>query len=488
MGRHVLIIDHTMDVVRRSLRRRRFGPSLLALLADVILLLSSIIAAWQLRATLPWFDEAGDVDYFARSAVGPMALTWILLLAVLGTYSPAGMGAGTSEYRRVLVASLSTAGGIGIGCYLLRFPLSRGLFFLAFTVGIPALLLGRLLVRRTVQRLHERGALLQRVVLVGGPRQVKEVAAVLAREKWLGYRVVGVVLPPDDEGLTRVGPLPVLGTTPRLEALAHDWRPDIVMFAGGAVGSAAQMRRAAWELEPTGVRIMLVPSLTDVAAERIRLRPAGGLSMMEVDGPSTRWRSAVLKRAFDVVGAGALIVIGAPLLIVTALAVKLYDSGPVLFRQTRSGRDGVPFSCLKFRSMIEGADRLQGDVLNHHGDDHVLFKSKDDPRITPPGRFIRRFSLDELPQLFNVLEGSMSLVGPRPPLPSEVARYESDVHRRLSVRPGMTGLWQVSGRSDLSWDDTVRLDLYYVDNWSIVRDMVILLRTAHAVFSRRGAY
>jgi lipopolysaccharide/colanic/teichoic acid biosynthesis glycosyltransferase len=160
----------------------------------------------------------------------------------------------------------------------------------------------------------------------------------------------------------------------------------------------------------------------------------------------------------------------------------------VFYRQIRSGRDGVLFGCYKFRSMVVDAEAKLAQVANQHGGDHVLFKAKNDPRITGPGRFIRRFSIDELPQLLNVIQGSMSLVGPRPPLPSEVAKYSSDAYRRLAVRPGMTGLWQVSGRSDLSWDDTVRLDLFYVDNWSMLRDLAILLRTAQAVVGSRGAY
>ena len=189
------------------------------------------------------------------------------------------------------------------------------------------------------------------------------------------------------------------------------------------------------------------------------------------------------------VGAAGLLVLTAPLTIATAVVVKLYDGGPVLFRQTRIGRDGRPFACLKFRSMVADAEELRDDLeLGEMLPNSVLFKMMADPRVTRPGRVLRRLSIDELPQLWNVLRGQMSLVGPRPPLPREVALYEQDMTRRLRVRPGMTGLWQVSGRSGLSWDDTVRLDLYYVDNWSMVQDLVILFRTVSAVLSSRGAY
>ena len=196
------------------------------------------------------------------------------------------------------------------------------------------------------------------------------------------------------------------------------------------------------------------------------------------------------KRAFDIVGASVGLLLAGPLLLITALAIRLHDGGPVTFRQRRVGRGGAFFDCLKFRSMVVGADRMTAEVaaVNKHGEDHVLFKAEDDPRITRPGRVIRRFSLDETPQFLNVLRGEMSLVGPRPPLPCEVERYTEDVRTRLAVRPGMTGLWQVSGRSDLSWDDSVRLDLYYVDNWSLVQDLTILWRTVAAVVTGRGAY
>ena len=484
----MIINDLSMTHMRRTWRRRRFAPAAAAFAVDVVVVLISILLAWKGRVGLGWFEAAGDVDEIVSAAVLPMAAAWVIALTLVGSHNPTFLGAGTTEYRKVLTASALTAGVIGVGCYLLRYPLSRGLFFLTFIIGIPLLLLGRHLVRRVIHRLHERGGLLQSVVLVGAPSQVDEVATVLRRERWLGYDIVGAIVPPTDQLSTTRSGVPVLGSTSRTDVLAREWDPDIILFVGGAVNSAQEMRRAAWSLESSGARIMLVPSLTDVASDRIQVRPAAGLPLMELQGPATNGTPHVLKRAFDLVGASAILVLASPVLAATALAVKLHDGGPVLYRQTRSGRDGVPFGCYKFRSMIVNAESVKPTVQNHHGDDHVLFKSKDDPRITRPGRFIRRYSIDELPQLFNVLEGSMSLVGPRPPLPSEVARYSPDVHRRLAVRPGMTGLWQVSGRSDLSWEDTVRLDLYYVDNWSILRDLTIMARTVHAVLSSRGAY
>jgi exopolysaccharide biosynthesis polyprenyl glycosylphosphotransferase len=207
-----------------------------------------------------------------------------------------------------------------------------------------------------------------------------------------------------------------------------------------------------------------------------------------VEAPRAVHASHWAKRVFDVVGSLGVILLISPVLLATAIAIKLHDGGPVVFRQTRIGRDGRPFSCLKFRSMVTDAEALRADLDVNHERSSVLFKMVNDPRVTRPGKLIRRLSIDELPQLWNVLRGQMSLVGPRPPLPHEAARYGSDMRRRLRVRPGMTGLWQVSGRSDLSWDETVRLDLFYVDNWSMVQDLNILMRTVSAVLGSRGAY
>ncbi|NUR81931.1 MAG: exopolysaccharide biosynthesis polyprenyl glycosylphosphotransferase [Dermatophilaceae bacterium] len=237
------------------------------------------------------------------------------------------------------------------------------------------------------------------------------------------------------------------------------------------------------------MQMAVVPSLSDISTGRIAMRPVGGLPLVHVEQPQSLGASRGLKRAFDLLGATALLLLAAPVMLVFAVATKLQDGGPVLFRQTRVGRDGELFECLKFRSMVVDAEaQLPGITHLNQNSDGVLFKVARDPRVTRVGAVMRRLSIDELPQLINVVNGDMSLVGPRPALPAEVRRYVPDVQRRLHVRPGVTGLWQVSGRSDLSWEDTVRLDLYYVDNWSLVQDLSILAKTVHAVVRARGAY
>ncbi|PRY63207.1 Undecaprenyl-phosphate galactose phosphotransferase WbaP/exopolysaccharide biosynthesis polyprenyl glycosylphosphotransferase [Knoellia remsis] len=463
-------------------------PSVAAALVDTgLIIVATFLAAWG-RRELRLFDTAGDLDSNLSIAAVPIVALWLLNLGGTGAWAPHLFGAGSAEYKHVLRASVFAAGWIGIACYLTRFPLSRGFFFLLFVIGVPLLLVGRYALRATLHVLRRRGHLQQKVVLAGTPRQVDEIAGVLHRERWLGLNVLGAVVPtPDGSGETPRG-LAVLGPTARTGAIVTSSGADVVLFAGGAVTSAQEMRRAVWELEETGVNILISPSLTDVASDRVRSRPAAGLPLLELEGPSASRPRRMLKRVFDVTVTSMLVLAFAPVLLVVALLVKLGDGGPVLFTQQRVGRQGRPFGVLKFRSMVVGADTLTATMRNKHDVDHVLSKDEDDPRITRVGRVIRRYSLDELPQLFNVLRGDMSLVGPRPPLQTEVDRYDMDVHRRLTVLPGMTGLWQVSGRADLSWEDSVRLDLYYVDNWSMTQDLLILARTVHAVVSRRGAY
>jgi len=481
---------HTDTVTTRSARWHHLAPTVAAVVTDVLVVSLVTALATIGRMRLPFFNEAGDVDNLVAVVGVPIVIGWVVFIALHGAYAPHVMGAGTTEYKLVVRATLVAAGATGVVCYLAKFQFSRGFFFLLIILGVPGLLLGRLLLRRLMHAARRRGHLVHRVVVAGSAAQVDEVARVLDRESWLGYHVIGAVLPAAEPLEQTPGGVPVLGSTARTSAIVADSGCDIILFAGGAVTSAQQMRRAAWELADSDVQIMLVPGLTDVASDRVRVRPAAGLQLMELEGPRAQNAARISKRAFDIVGAALLLVLASPLLLATAIAIKVHDGGPVLFRQQRVGRHGELFDCYKFRSMVIDADRIVDTVAakNKHADGHVLFKAEHDPRVTGPGHVIRRFSLDEIPQFLNVLRGEMSLVGPRPPLPGEVERYTDDVRRRLAVRPGMTGLWQVSGRSDLSWEDSVRLDLYYVDNWSLVQDLAILARTMLAVLSARGAY
>lgn len=459
-----------------------------ALAIDCAIVALSATAAALGRERLPIFESPAMVSE-SLGAVGPLIVVgWLLVVAMSGGYRASVFGAGTEEYKRVVNASLLTAGLVGVVCYLAKFSLSRGFFMLAFAIGVPSLVVGRLLLRRAVHAARRRGTLLHRVVIAGSPRHIDEVAAVLRRESWLGYHVIGALTPAHDTSTETTGGIPVLGSSDDVTSLVLDCGADIVFFAGGALASARQMRSIAWDLAQEDVQVVVAPSVTDVASERIRVRPVGGLPLMHIDPPRATDASRWGKRLFDIFGSAGLLFVFSPLFLLAALQIKWHDRGPVLFRQTRVGRSGDEFFCLKFRTMVTDAEAGLAALHAEHGYAGGLFKMKDDPRVTGPGKWLRRWSFDELPQLINVLRGEMSLVGPRPPLPLEVASYEGDTVRRLRVRPGMTGLWQVSGRSDLSWAEAIRLDLYYVDNWSMLQDLSILAKTFGAVARSRGAY
>lgn len=417
-----------------------------------------------------------------------VAAVWLAILFLNGTYRARFRVTGMEEYKRVLAAGLATAAVVGIVAYLAKYDLSRGFFLVLFTIGIPALLAFRFAARRIVQLLRRRGFQTSRVLLAGDPGKIDEIAAVLRREKMLGYEVVGALVPTCDPSTTTASGIPVVGGIVEAIRVAGEAKAEVVIFAEGAFPTSADFRRATWDFESSKTQMVVVPSLTDVAAERLSLRPVGGLPLINVEAPQAAEAGRWFKRAFDIVGSLVLIAVASPLMLATAIAIKLEDGGPVFFKQTRVGKGGDPFGCYKFRSMCVDAEAKLAKLQGLNEGSGPLFKMARDPRITRVGHFIRRFSIDEVPQFFNVLKGEMSLVGPRPALPIEVAAYEPDVMRRLAVRPGLTGLWQVSGRSDLCWAETVRLDLYYVDNWSIVQDLAILARTATAVFASRGAY
>lgn len=413
---------------------------------------------------------------------------WLVAIAMAGAYNASVFGAGTDEYKRVVHASVVTAGIVGIACYLAKYPLSRGFFLLVFVVGVPALMVGRLVLRRAVHRARANGALRYRVVIAGSPGHIDEIAGVLRRETWLGYEVVGALTSAAAPGGETPSGIPIIGNTDQITWSVLSSQANLLFFAGGAVGSASELRRIAWALEKEDVQVVVAPSVTEVSGGRVRFRPVGGLPLIHVDPPRATEASRWGKRLFDVVGSLGLLLAFSPVFLVAAVRVRLHDGGPVLFRQERVGKDGTLFACLKFRTMVVDAEAKLAELHAEHGYVTGLFKLKDDPRITKPGAWLRKYSLDELPQLVNVLRGDMSLVGPRPPLPLEVASYERDAERRLDIRPGLTGLWQVSGRSDLSWDETIRLDLYYVDNWSMLQDINILLKTLGAVMRPEGAY
>ena len=474
--------------LRSKWRRPHEGlarESLILLAFDLVAVALSTVVATRFRDAVGIFQQPYVAEYLTPVGTG-IAVVWLGVLASFGAYKPKRTGAGTGEYVSVLNASLVTAGAVGILAYLLQWDLSRGFFVLLFLIGIPLLLVGRFAIRRFLHRARRAGRLMTPTLVAGSLDHIEDVLRVLQRERWLGYEVVGA-LPSDSYEDETASGVPIVGSPDDAVLALRETGASAVIFAEGSFPRATAFNRMARALEDQRARMIVVPALTDISAERVNVRPVAGLPLVDIERPRAERAGRWFKRAFDIVGSSLLILATSPIMAAVALAIKIGDRGPVMFRQVRVGIKGRPFHCLKFRSMCLDAEAKLKDLMAQNEGAGVLFKMKHDPRITPVGRIIRKLSLDELPQLFNVLKGDMSLVGPRPALPSEVERYEKHVRRRLDVRPGMTGLWQVSGRSNLSWDDTVRLDLYYVDNWSMLQDLAILFRTFGAVVESRGA-
>ncbi|MGP9538150.1 sugar transferase [Brachybacterium sp. AOP43-C2-M15] len=489
-GRRRSLIARPLPLPSRRARRddRLILSALIA--ADLAVLVLACVLAIAIRRHLTFLGVSQSLpDSLVVSSV-VIAAVWMVALLAFGATNPRVIASGAEIYRGVLMGTLGAVGFVGAVLFLADIPLSRPYFVVLFLLGPLLLLLVRVLARRFVNLARTRGRLRSQVLVVGSTGHVRGIVRTLGREVWLGYDVVGAVAPISDERRSEDAGVPILGDESQMLDLVREVRPDVVLFTAGSSASAEEFRRVAWELEELEVGVIVVPGVSEISGDRIRMRPVAGLPLVHMDLPRSRKALKKGKRIFDVVASAALLLLLAPVFATIALCVRFGDGGKVIFRQERVGRGGEPIEFLKFRSMVVDAEarRIELEKLERDRGNDVLFKMADDPRITRVGRVLRRYSLDELPQLWNVLRGDMSLVGPRPALPQEVSGYDVDAHRRLAVRPGITGLWQVSGRSDLSWDDTVRLDLFYVDNWSFMQDLLILVRTVRAVMASRGAY
>lgn len=425
------------------------------------------------------------ISYTVVSVV--LVVVWMLALAIFGTRGYQEIGTGSGEYRLVADATVRVFGLVAIIAFLFRIDIARGYILLAFPLGLLFLLLGRWLSRQWLMAKRVAGHYMSRVIVVGSQANVARVVSELGRSPQSGYKVVGVCAP-RSEAVQTGGP-PILGGLDDVARIMRYSGADTVVIAGADDLSPEQVRELSWGLEPGREHLIVAPSLIDVGGPRIHTRPAAGLPLMHVEMPSYTGGRLVAKRALDIIGSAFAICILAPVFIGVAIAVATTSRGGVFYVQRRIGMGGREFPMLKFRSMVAGADAELHTLLKAQGtNDRPLFKVRNDPRLTPVGGFLRRYSLDELPQFFNVFIGQMSLVGPRPQRSAEMSLYHGHDYRRLLLKPGISGLWQVSGRSDLEWDEAIRMDLYYVENWSLAGDIVIIWRTARAVFARSGAY
>lgn len=417
-----------------------------------------------------------------------LPLVWPSAIALMGGYNAAHSSSGPHGYRPILTSVMWLLGGLGLLGYV-----SAATIWPWFLVGTLLISVGFSLVARAVhyrrirrQRLSGRG--LRRLLVVGRADAAVSIIERFDHEPQHGLVAVGACVPPEHVELSHLHGVPVVGDLDHTLQAVDELGIDVVAVVSHPDLSGHALRRLAWALEEHNVELIVWPGIVEVAAPRLSIRPVAGMSLLQVERPAMSGGRRIAKRAFDAVFGSLLLVLAAPTMLVIAVAIRLEDGGPALFRQTRMGAKSRPFTMLKFRSMLVDAEHRKSLLVHLSEGNDVLFKLRDDPRITRVGSFIRRFSLDELPQLLNVVRGDMSLVGPRPPLPEEAAAYSKDAARRLRVRPGITGLWQVSGRSDLSWEESLLLDLRYVDNWSLMLDVTILWRTLRAVLLGSGSY
>jgi exopolysaccharide biosynthesis polyprenyl glycosylphosphotransferase len=423
-----------------------------------------------------------------------MAAAWWLSLQVHQARSPKVVGHGWEEYRRVIVATFRVFAVLAMASVALKMDASRLYLATAFPLGLVGLLIERKLARVGLHRARVRGEAAAKVLVVGGERAAAELATWFAKHKTAGYEVSGVWVPDESQPLAAItgdAPrgVPVMSSSIGFaDALALTGATTVVVTDTEHLGHAS-LRDLAWELEGSNVDLILSPNVLNVSSSRLFLQDVSGMPMLHVSEPQYAAAARLSKRAFDLVGAALLLMAAAPLFVAAALAVKISSPGRVFYRQERIGRDGERFGMIKFRSMRADADEQLAALLAAEGKSLAeLPKLTRDPRVTRVGSFLRRYSIDELPQLLNVFKGDMSLVGPRPQRDFEVAQYDRVAERRLRVRPGMTGLWQVSGRSDLAYAEAINLDVHYVENWSMTADLAILWRTARAVLASDGAY
>ena len=348
-------------------------------------------------------------------------------------------------------------------------------------------LLVRFFAHKVLHVLQRRGRSLRHVIVAGSFGAAQQLSERILREPDGGMKVIGICLPSSELPRPVVDGIPVIGSLGQVPQVVRTMGCDAVAVTSDDATRYNYLRELAWSLEGAGVELLVDPGLVEVAGPRMHIRPLMGFPLLHVEEPHfTGWRR-VVKRLSDIVLTSVGLLIISPLMVCIAAVIKLQDGGPVIFRQSRIGREGKPFTMLKFRSMVVDAEERKLELMSFNEGKGGLFKLSRDPRVTPFGQFLRSFSLDELPQLFNVLGGSMSLVGPRPHLEAELAEMPSEASRRSLVTPGLTGLWQVSGRSDLEGDDAVRFDLRYVENWSLTLDLQILWKTLSAVLAKRGA-
>jgi exopolysaccharide biosynthesis polyprenyl glycosylphosphotransferase len=454
----------------------------LRLVAGIDFLVAAVaaVAAVQVR----FGGHPTDV-YLALSLALPML--WVGAVSVAGGYDARFIGSGSDEFRKVLNAGVSLMAGLAILSYVVNNELSRAYLVISMPAVIVLDLFARFALRKRLHRRRRAGKCMQAMVAVGHESAVADLITELRRDAYHGFTVVAACLA-GTSAASEVAGVPVVGGLDDTADVVRRCGADSVAVLSCPEMDGVKLRTLAWELEKTGTDLCVAPALLDVAGPRTTIRPTAGFTLLHVDHPQLSGLRQVVKDLFDRCAAALAMVLLSPVLLALAAAIRLSDKGPALFTQARVGRDGQVFKIYKFRTMVIDAQNRLAELRTDNDFDGVLSKMRRDPRITAVGVRLRKWSLDELPQLINVMRGEMSLVGPRPALPDEAAMYADHVRRRLVVKPGITGLWQVNGRSDLTWEETVRLDLRYVENWSLALDLQILWKTISVILRGSGAY
>jgi exopolysaccharide biosynthesis polyprenyl glycosylphosphotransferase len=477
---------------RHRIRQRRLARLVLA--SDALVLIVAITVAHLTRyVILPvpaWFDPGA---WYTMSVSVGLFIFWMVALWVGRSRDPKVLDSGAMQYQTVMRCSFHVFAWIAIATLVLQLRPSRMFICIAGILGLSLLLLSRRAWRTWVLKRRQHGRYLAKALVIGGVRSAQDVTQRFLADPGHGIQVAGVWVPDRVAGRResmQVGKssVPIMGTESNLDvALAVEEIDTVVVTDTEHLGHDG-MRELAWALEGRGVDLLVAPNVVDVAGPRIHLDAHNNMPLIYLSGPTYSRTKTVGRAVFDRTFAALVLVASSPVLLAAAIAIKCTSRGPVFYRSVRIGAHGVPFEIYKLRTMVADAEKRRDALMPFNIGSGPLFKMPDDPRVTRVGRFLRKHSVDELPQFINVLKGDMSVVGPRPLLPGDLDDSGEFGKRRLLVKQGVTGLWQVSGRSDLSWEDSVRLDLDYVENWSMIRDLQIIVQTLRVVLQRHGAY
>lgn len=456
----------------------------LRVLVDAFAISSALFLASIIRFEIMGSSPAKDVDYTLITLIATPG--WLILFWMYGLYEPRQVLSPINEFKQVFHGIVAGGVVIFVADAALKLDLARGWTLIALADGLLMVGGERLAVRKTLHFMRRRGSDATRAIVVGANHEARTVARTLEREAWLGYHILGFVDDSARKGEELGDGHVILGSTAELHKLIREYRPTLILVAATAL-DATRLNRLFWELQDVNVDLQITSGTIDLMASRMIVQSVAGVPLIYVRRTGMDRLQRTIKRVIDIVGSVLGLIVLSPFLITTILWIKKESPGGAFFKQVRIGREGKPFLCWKFRTMVQDAESRQAELEHLSEGPGLLFKLKEDPRITKAGRALRRYSLDELPQLYSVLRGEMSLVGPRPALPSEVEQYDDWIRNRLRVKPGMTGLWQVSGRTETTFSDYVRYDLFYIQNWSLALDLWILWRTFRAVVSGEGA-